>query len=176
MVYKTEPLVRGETEYFCSVKNTATGFSFKGLGQGRLEAEYNALASCHEKGYIMNCTADLSCSDGRMTSPKMLVGCMYKNSATGKTFFAKSNSEIQSKFLANQVCQTAGYVQNCGLVRCETGEESWNNFICTISNSATNKTFRGDAKFKLEAEALARQSCESAGYINNCTKDLRCSN
>jgi len=176
VAFKTETLVRSETEFFCSVKNSASGFSFGGTAQSRLEAEYNALMSCHEKGNIFNCTVDLTCTDGRMSAPNTVTACMFRNNASGKTFFSRGNSELQAKFLSNQLCQASGNQYNCVLSRCETAEESWKNYTCTVTNAATNRTFRGDSKLKIEAEAFAKQNCEMSGNAYSCTKNLSCMN
>lgn len=167
--FKSEELTPGQMNYSCMLGNSTTYLSYKGSAPSRLEAEIMARNSCEAGSYISSCGVNLKCTDGRYPNqPGMLTSCMYRNTTTYKTYFAKAENELDAQYAAAKDCQSGSYISSCQLNKCEAAVEGWQEHVCYLSNTTTRKSFRGAAKNRLEAEALARQSCESDSYISSC--------
>jgi hypothetical protein len=95
-----------------------------------------------------------------------------------KTFIGKGRNKTEAE--AN-VLNTCGKVVNAsfcnsGVLTCSAGvaEPGINGYICVIKDSGYGKVFRGEAKNKIEAEALAKQSCQSTVSASFCAVKANC--
>lgn len=171
---KSEMLTLAGDNFTCSVKNTYSNLSFGGTAPSRLEAEALTYLACQKAGYPGYCAGEFICSNGQR-APGVTSGCLQKNTYSNKTFFGKGLNEVEATLRAKESCQADGYPGYCSPIRCESGVESFQNFTCVLTNNITSKSFRGDARTKIEAEAVAKKVCETAGYPGYCG-DVRCSN
>ncbi len=100
------------------------------------------------------------------------VVCALVESGWSKTYIGKGRNKIDAQANVLSTCgkETNSSFCNGGKMTCSSGvqEPGVNGYICVLKDSGWGKVYRGEAKTALEAEALAKQSCQSANNASYC--------
>lgn len=104
------------------------------------------------------------------------VSCLVIDTGFSRTFLGKGRTAIQAEAEAKKSCEksvNAGYCN--GKVKCAQIDRIYSGFTCVVTDTGFNRTFTGDGRDAVEAEAKAKIDCQSKvnpGYCGNAP--VRC--
>ncbi len=103
--------------------------------------------------------------------PATRYTCLLVDTGYAKTFYSKSSSRLQAETGARQECGKSVHSSYCqGAVRCSNGitDPYSRGYFCSLADSGYSKTFSGEGEDPIEAEAKAKQSCQSSVHSSYC--------
>lgn len=103
--------------------------------------------------------------------PAASYSCLLVDTGYSKTFYGKSSSRLQAETIARQECGKSVNASYCaGPARCSDGvtQPYSRGYFCTLVDSGYSKTFSGEGADAIEAEAKAKQSCQSSVHPSYC--------
>lgn len=105
-----------------------------------------------------------------------VAACMIVDSGYSKTFLGVAKTKLDAEYNARITCQnniSAGFCTGSSAhLKCDDNFKPpyTSGYVCMITDSGYSKTFRGTGRTAVEAEAKAKQSCQSsvsAGFCGN---------
>ncbi len=115
-----------------------------------------------------------------ITSPRPLpppvqssYTCMIVDSGYSKTFYGKGRTLIETEFETKQNCAKSVHSSYCqNITKCSTDQMDpyAKEYFCLVTDSGYGKTFKGEGSDQIEAEAKAKQACQSAVHPSYCGK------
>ncbi|MCB0384496.1 MAG: hypothetical protein KDD43_03815 [Bdellovibrionales bacterium] len=111
---------------------------------------------------------------------ELVHSCLVVDSGYNKTFLGQGKSQLDAEFEARQSCQksvSASYCAGNAMLKCDTNKDAYQieKYVCVLTDSGYNKTFRGEGETAVAAEANAKVSCQSSVSASYCGKvEPRC--
>jgi hypothetical protein len=98
---------------------------------------------------------------------EMVAACMVIDSGYSKTFLGVGKSKLDAEYSARSACQStvsASFCSNHAQLKCDDNFKPpyARGFVCMVTDSGYSKTFRGVGRTAIEAEARAKQICQSS--------------
>lgn len=112
---------------------------------------------------------------------EIIAACMVTDSAYSKTFLGIAKNKLDAEYNARNLCQASLSSANlCGhaaTLKCDDNSKPTDahGYVCMVTDSGYSKNFRGSGRTAVEAEAKAKQACQSSVGASNCgTVAARC--
>lgn len=97
--------------------------------------------------------------------------CMLVDSGYSKTFYAKAKSTLEAEYEVKQICSKTVHPSYCQKVtKCSSDQMDpyIKGYFCMITDSGYGKTFKGEGSDVVEAEAKAKEACQSSVHPSYC--------
>lgn len=124
---------------------------------------------------------DLSYYPPANTPAEAIAACMIVDSGYSKTFLGTAKTKLDAEYNARMACQnnvSAGFCTGISAhLKCDDNFKPpyASGYVCMITDSGYSKIYRGTGRTAVEAEAKAKQSCQSAVSAGFCGKvEARC--
>lgn len=111
---------------------------------------------------------------GRPVPPpfKVVHACLVTDTGYKRTFVATASTRLMAENDARNACGNATHPSYCAsqdIVRCDSNiEQGGKRSVCVVIDSGYKRSFTGEGATAIEAEAKAKQSCESATHASYC--------
>lgn len=94
---------------------------------------------------------------------QITAACMISESSGFQTFLGTGRDQNEALFNARQACQTGVNAIFCSSApRCDDNSAApFRTHACMVTESSQNRAYRGVGRTLVEAEAKAKQSCQS---------------
>lgn len=101
--------------------------------------------------------------------------CLIIESLVSRSFLGKGRSQLDAEFQAKQNCSKTTSAQYCNnpatILKCSNNLNTRaTGFVCIVSDSLVSRTFRGEGKTQVEAEANAKIACQNTTSAQYCGK------
>lgn len=148
---------------------------------GQLERQSNEIMrSLHNISYRLDELENSGPLPPPEPRPEVMHACLIVDSGYHKTFRSQATSRLDAEYGARLSCQksvSANYCAGSAILKCDSTKDLYQveKFICVVTDSGYNKTFRGEGVTAVAAEAHAKENCQKAVSPNYCGKvEPRC--
>ncbi|OFZ23173.1 MAG: hypothetical protein A2X94_14020 [Bdellovibrionales bacterium GWB1_55_8] len=106
--------------------------------------------------------------------------CMMIDSGFSRTFLSEGQSKLDAEFNVRKACEAGAHANYCvgrATLKCDDNSNMLPNqgSVCMLNDSGFNRTYRGEGRTPVEAEAKARINCQNGSHPNYCAKvAVRC--
>lgn len=110
-----------------------------------------------------------------------VANCMVVDGGFNKTFLGTGSNQMDAEYNARRACESsvsASFCSSTAILKCDDNLKSpyIQKFVCMINDSGFSKSFRGEGVTPVEAEARAKQACQTSVSPSFCGKvEPRCS-
>ncbi len=104
---------------------------------------------------------------------KTQISCLLVDTGYAKTFLGTARNKIEAEVAVRNACEKDVHSSYCaGQLKCNSGvkDPRVEGYVCIVTDSGYARTFKGEGKSEIEAEAKAKQSCQSAVHASYCGK------
>lgn len=104
---------------------------------------------------------------------KAQISCLLVDGGYSKTFLGTARNKIEAEVAVRNACEKEVHSSYCGTpLKCSSGvkEPQVEGYVCIMTDSGYSRTFKGEGKNEIEAEAKAKQACQAAVHASYCGK------